>query len=70
MNNFGSADNVVSEYLIYRGFTDTYKSFEKEKKSDRMKQFESSKIVNALFGHLQSLNVQMFISHWDFLHKR
>ena len=70
MNNFSSADNVVSEYLIYRGFTEAFKTFEREKRADRAKQFESSKIVSSLFSHLQSYNIQSFVSHWDFLVKR
>ena len=43
--NIPAADSMVGEYLIYRGFTQTYKALESEKNRDKTKQFEVARIV-------------------------
>lgn len=63
-------DAMVSEYLIYRGFTRTFQSLEFEKSKDRIKRFEVSRIVEAIFTSLTNFEVENFISLWDFLNKR
>lgn len=35
----GALDEVVREYLVYRGFTNTLRQFELEKKDDKDKGF-------------------------------
>lgn len=46
--NIPAADSMVGEYLIYRGFTQTYKALESEKNRDKTKQFEVARIVEVL----------------------
>ena len=39
----GALDDAIKEYLVYRGFTNTLKQFESEKKDDKDKNFRVSK---------------------------
>ena len=38
----GALDDAIREYLVYRGFTNTLKQFETEKKDDKDKNFRVS----------------------------
>lgn len=69
-SNISSIDQIVGEYLIYRGFTQTFRSLEAEKGRDRVKQFEGGRIVEAIFGYLHTFEVDSFITLWDFMSKR
>lgn len=68
--NITAADSIVSEYLIYRGFTATYASLQNEKLKDRVKKFEVASIVEAIFHYIQSFQILNFVSLWDFMTKR
>ena len=39
----GALDDAIKEYLVYRGFTNTLKQFESEKKDDKDKNFRVCK---------------------------
>lgn len=65
-----STDALVEEYLIYRGFTQTYRTFHAESKSDRSKSFEVAKIVDQIFQDLNSFNIEHFVAMWSFLNQR
>lgn len=43
--NVVATDALVSEYLIYRGFTQTYNVLDVEKKRDKLKNFEINSVV-------------------------
>ena len=43
--NITAVDQMVAEYLVYRGFTQSFRSLEVEKAKDRTKQFEVARIV-------------------------
>lgn len=43
--NINAADQLLGEYLIYRGFTQSFRSLESERAKDKTKLFDSSKIV-------------------------
>ena len=58
--NIPAADNMVGEYLIYRGFTQTYKALESEKNRDKTKQFEVARIVEVSTD--SKINVNFFLS--------
>ncbi len=55
MSTLSSADQIVAEYLIYRGFTQTFRSLDQERKSDRTRQFEAQKIVESVFGYFHAM---------------
>ena len=60
----------MGEYLIYRGFTRAFRALEEDGAKDKTKQFDSSKIVDAVFNYLQGYEIEQFINLWDFLSKR
>lgn len=68
--NIAATDSMVGEYLIYRGFTQTFQSLEVERNRDKVKRFEVTRIVEAIFSNLQNFEIESFISLWDFLNKR
>ena len=43
--NIAATDSMVGEYLIYRGFTQTFQSLEVERNRDKVKRFEVTRIV-------------------------
>ena len=65
-----NTDAMVGEYLIYRGFNNTFKTFDNERHKDKTKQFEIDKIVESIFSDLNNLLIEPFMSLWDFLCKR
>lgn len=68
--DIAGTDSIIGEYLIYRGFTQTFQSLELERGRDRTKRFEVSKIVETILKNLQNFEIENFISLWDFLNKR
>lgn len=45
MGDLSNTDHMVLEYLVYRGFTQTYKSMENEALKDKTKQFDAKRLV-------------------------
>lgn len=68
--NIQSADNIVDEYLIHRGFTQTFRTLLKEKTNDRTKGFSATKIVEQIFSYIEEFEIESFVQLWDFLSKR
>lgn len=68
--NISSVDEIVQEYCIYRGFTQSFRSIEFEKSNDKTKNFEPQIIVQQIFDYLNNGNIDQFLILWDFLQKR
>ena len=68
--NVQAADDLVQEYCVYRGFTQTFRCLEQERANDKTKSFEAHQIVQTLFDYLNNGLIENFISLWDFLNKR
>jgi hypothetical protein len=68
--NIAASDSIVGEYLIYRGFTQSYKSFESDRRRDKTQRFEVSCIVESIFNYLNGYEILNFVSLWDFMNKR
>lgn len=67
----GQLDQIVGEYLIFRGLITTFKALEAERLKDRTaKLFEVHKLVETLFSYLHSYEIETFVNTWDFLSKR
>eukprot|EP01036_Dinobryon_divergens_P026042 gene26040-34644_t len=64
------SDNMVAEYLLYRGFTQTFQVFESEKNRDKTKRFDVSRIVETIFHDLNNFEIENHVLFWDFLSKR
>ena len=51
------ADELVKEYLTFRGFTHTLRTFEGERKQDKTKGFQAEKIVEQIFVYLHNYEI-------------
>lgn len=69
-SSIANVDHMVEEFLLYRGFTQTFRCLENEKSKDRAKSFQENKIVDQVFQYLVNFEMESFISLWDFLCKR
>ena len=51
-------DGLVREYLLYRGFSNSLKTFDSELKSDRDKGLRPDKITEQLMAYVSASDVQ------------
>lgn len=65
-----TADMICAEYLLYRGYTQSLAALTKEMEKDRLKQFDSVKIVDSIYHHLHNYEIEQYIILWDLLAKR
>ncbi|XP_012695757.1 WD repeat-containing protein 91 [Clupea harengus] len=63
-------DDLVKEYLIYRGFTSTLKYFDSEIKTDREKGFRVDKIIEQLQLFIQNYDLTGLKDYWGYLDRR
>ncbi|XP_015217801.2 WD repeat-containing protein 91 [Lepisosteus oculatus] len=63
-------DELVKEYLIYRGFTSTLKHLDAEIKADREKGFRVDKIIDQLQQFVQSYDLAALREYWGYLDRR
>mmetsp|Transcript_11114 Transcript_11114/g.15332 ORF Transcript_11114/g.15332 Transcript_11114/m.15332 type:complete len:688 (+) Transcript_11114:52-2115(+) len=64
------ADELVKEYLLFRGFTQTFKTFNAEKKNDKVRGFQAGKIVELLFHYIQTFNLTLLLDLWSYLNEQ
>ncbi|KAI8605956.1 hypothetical protein EDD21DRAFT_362303 [Dissophora ornata] len=67
MNSIQHIDELVKEYLLFRGFTNTYKAFETESKTDKDKGFQAEKIIEELFASIAAMDLSALLEHWRYL---
>ncbi|KAG0215672.1 WD repeat-containing protein 91 [Mortierella sp. GBA30] len=67
MNSIQHIDELVKEYLLFRGFTNTYKAFEADTKTDRDKGFQAEKIIEELFASIAAMDLNALLEHWRYL---
>ncbi|XP_048584812.1 WD repeat-containing protein 91 isoform X2 [Nematostella vectensis] len=63
-------EDLIKEYLVFRGFTATVKAFESELKADRDKSFRVSKIVDQLRYYVSIYDISSLRQYWEHLDKR
>ncbi|CAN2387191.1 phosphatidylinositol 3-kinase regulator activity, partial [Pristimantis euphronides] len=63
-------DDLVREYLTFRGFTNTLKHFEADIKSDKEKGFRVDRIVEQLLQFIQSYDLNGLLDYWGYLERR
>jgi WD repeat-containing protein 91 len=66
-NNVFISDELLKEYLIYRGFSKTLKQYESEKKVDKSKGYNTESMVNHLLSCLLNFDYKKFIEYWNYL---
>ncbi|XP_068134061.1 WD repeat-containing protein 91 isoform X2 [Hyperolius riggenbachi] len=63
-------DDLVREYLTFRGFTSTLKHFDADIKADREKGFRVDRIVEQLLQFIQSYDLNGLLDYWAYLERR
>ncbi|OXB65168.1 hypothetical protein ASZ78_005284 [Callipepla squamata] len=63
-------DELVREYLLFRGFTAALKQLDAEIKADREKGFRVDKIVEQLQQFVQSYDLAALRDYWGYLDRR
>ncbi|KAM8973843.1 WD repeat-containing protein 91 [Pelodytes ibericus] len=63
-------DDLVREYLTFRGFTNTLKHFETDVKLDREKGFRVDRIVEQLLQFIQGYDLNGMLEYWAYLERR
>ncbi|GAB5591944.1 hypothetical protein Unana1_06844 [Umbelopsis nana] len=70
MNSIYQVDDLVKEYLLFRGFSTTFRALELESRTDRDKGFQVDKIIEELFGYVQSSDITNLLDFWRYLDTR
>ncbi|OQR76044.1 WD repeat-containing protein 91-like [Tropilaelaps mercedesae] len=60
-------DELVRDYLLYRGFVGTLRSFENDQKHDRTRAMRADKIVESLAGHIDVGELEALRDTWHHL---
>ncbi|CAG8485301.1 2863_t:CDS:10 [Paraglomus brasilianum] len=70
MNAVHHIDELVKEYLLFRGFSNTFRAFEQESRNDRDKGFQADKIVEELYSFIINSDINGLIDYWRYLDVR
>ncbi|KAL9649053.1 hypothetical protein ABK040_008430 [Willaertia magna] len=63
-------DQLVKEYLIFRGFMKTCNNFENERKYDKTKSLQTDRIVEQLFHFIYQYDISSFMDYWKYLESK
>jgi len=59
-------DDLVKEYLLFRGFNLTLKTFESELRQDKDRSFRADKIVEQLVAYIQAFDLNSLVDYWSY----
>ncbi|XP_064631219.1 WD repeat-containing protein 91-like [Lineus longissimus] len=63
----GKMDDLVKEYLVFRGLSTTMKSFDTELKLEKDKEFRADKIIDQLHSYVNSYDLISLRDYWNYL---
>ncbi|KAG7383805.1 WD repeat-containing protein 91 [Phytophthora pseudosyringae] len=63
-------DELVMEYLLFRGFTKSFQVFSAERKRDRARGFDVDQIISQLLVAVQTYQIETVLETWKFLTAR
>ncbi|KAG2386912.1 hypothetical protein C9374_001947 [Naegleria lovaniensis] len=69
-NSIIHCDQLLKEYLVWRGFNRTLTNFEMDRKMDKNKAFQTEKIVEQLFQYIRNYEIHAFMDYWGYLEKQ
>jgi len=70
MEFLGEADEVVLEYLLFRGFTDTFRVFHMERGEDRLQSLNADMVAAKFLSFADSQQLRPLLELWSFLEDR
>jgi hypothetical protein len=62
--DFQAVDETVLEYLLYRGFTRSFRTVAADCQSDRTRAFDAETVVKEVFDLIQQHDLQGFHALW------
>ncbi|CAG8737721.1 25192_t:CDS:2, partial [Gigaspora rosea] len=69
-SSFQQIDELIKEYLLFRGFSATFRSFESECRNDKDKRFQADKIIEELYTFITNSDINGLIDYWKYLDLR
>ncbi|CAC5399011.1 WD repeat-containing protein 91 [Mytilus coruscus] len=66
----GRVDELVKDYLIYRGLTTTYRTFEAELKNEKEKGLRADRILEQLQTYVVNYDLSNLREYWSYLNQR
>ncbi|KJE96129.1 WD repeat-containing protein 91 [Capsaspora owczarzaki ATCC 30864] len=63
-------DELIKEYLLFRGFTGTLRAFEADLRMDRDKGFQVDRIIDQLFAYIAAFDIVGLRQFWGHLDMR
>ena len=60
-------DELVKEYLLFRGFNTCLKSLEQDLKQDKDKSLKADKVIDQLFSYVYSFDLSGLLDYWLYL---
>lgn len=63
-------DDLVKEYLLFRGFTAAFRAFDHDLRLDRDRSFRVDKITEQLLHHIHSFDLAGFMDYWSYLDQK
>ncbi|CAG8449058.1 4584_t:CDS:10 [Dentiscutata heterogama] len=70
MNSIQPIEELIKEYLLFRGFSVTFRSFETECRNDRDKGFQAEKIIEELYSFITNSDINGLLDYWEYLNIR
>ncbi|RIA99611.1 WD40-repeat-containing domain protein [Glomus cerebriforme] len=70
MNSAHQVDELIKEYLLFRGFSNTFRVFEQECRNDKDKRFQADKIIEELYSYITSSDINGLLDYWKYLDLR
>eukprot|EP00047_Mylnosiga_fluctuans_P008270 m.257955 g.257955 ORF g.257955 m.257955 type:complete len:629 (-) comp21204_c0_seq1:118-2004(-) len=65
-----SIDEAIKEYLLFRGFASTFRSFENDIKFDKERGLSVENLVQQIFAFVTAFDVDGLVSFWDVLNRK
>ncbi|KAL1922767.1 uncharacterized protein VTP21DRAFT_9143 [Calcarisporiella thermophila] len=63
-------DDLVKEYLLFRGFVASFRAFSTECRTDKDKGFQADKIVDEFFNFISAGDLTSLLDYWKYLDTR
>lgn len=60
-------DSLIREYMLFRGFSSSLKTFDSELKSDKDKGFRVDKIIDQILSAINTQDLQALREIWNHL---
>eukprot|EP00512_Aurantiochytrium_limacinum_P014763 CAMPEP_0171565680 /NCGR_PEP_ID=MMETSP0961-20121227/109_1 /TAXON_ID=87120 /ORGANISM="Aurantiochytrium limacinum, Strain ATCCMYA-1381" /LENGTH=650 /DNA_ID=CAMNT_0012119257 /DNA_START=55 /DNA_END=2007 /DNA_ORIENTATION=- len=70
MEYLAEADELVLEYLIFRGFTEAYRAFVVERGEDRLQSLNAERVAHQLLTLAKEFKLSALLELWEFLDRR